>query len=359
MVGPDLNTLVNCDIVNNVSPPPDRASSRRARDRWVKPGRAVWKFLDGGENSLEGMKEFSRLAGELGFEYNVIEGFWQRWSDAELPSSSTTRRPRASGSGSGSTARSCGPGGPRGILREVPRRRRVGAKIDFFDHEAKEVVDLYPPLLREAAAHHLMVDFHGANKPTGESRTWPNEMGREGVYGLEHKGMTEWSRHNTTFRSRACSPAPATTPRCTSGPPPRDLVGAPDRDRGGDVLAIARLRRPPEEPAGEPRGRDDQEHPERVGRDDRPARLRDRRGGRIRRRHGDRWFLAVTNGPTARTAPGPREVSWPRAKRGPDHPRPPGDAAAVKIEETSMSGDDLIEMDLRSGGGFIARFTKL
>src|SRR5438874_13654706 len=27
----------------------------------------------------------------------------------------------------------------------------------------------------------------------------PSELGREGVYGLEHKGMTEWARHNTTL----------------------------------------------------------------------------------------------------------------------------------------------------------------
>ena len=32
-----------------------------------------------------------------------------------------------------------------------------------------------------------MVAFHGANKPTGEARTWPNELTREGVFGLEHR----------------------------------------------------------------------------------------------------------------------------------------------------------------------------
>jgi len=38
----------------------------------------------GGENTLEEMREFSRLAGELGFEYNLIEGFWQKWTPQEL-----------------------------------------------------------------------------------------------------------------------------------------------------------------------------------------------------------------------------------------------------------------------------------
>jgi alpha-glucosidase len=47
----------------------------------------------------------------------------------------------------------------------------TGVKLDFFDHEAKEVIDLYHDLLREVATQRLMVNFHGANKPTGESRT--------------------------------------------------------------------------------------------------------------------------------------------------------------------------------------------
>ena len=51
---------------------------------WIKPGRAVWKYLDGGENTLEEVKDFSRWAGELGFEYQVVEGFWSRWSDEEI-----------------------------------------------------------------------------------------------------------------------------------------------------------------------------------------------------------------------------------------------------------------------------------
>ncbi len=78
MIGADLNALVNCDIIHNVSPPPDKKLFPQGfNTEWVKPGRAVWKYLDGGESTLEGMKEFSKLAGELGFEYNVVEGFWQ------------------------------------------------------------------------------------------------------------------------------------------------------------------------------------------------------------------------------------------------------------------------------------------
>src|SRR5207302_4860380 len=85
MIGPDLNTLVNCDLVQNVSPPPDpKLFPKGIQTEWIKPGRCVWKYLDGGESTLEGMKEFSKLAGQLGFEYNLIEGFWQKWSESQL-----------------------------------------------------------------------------------------------------------------------------------------------------------------------------------------------------------------------------------------------------------------------------------
>ena len=57
MIGANLNTLVNCDIVNSVSPPPDaRLFPHGLKTEWIKPGRAVWKYLDGGENTLADMK---------------------------------------------------------------------------------------------------------------------------------------------------------------------------------------------------------------------------------------------------------------------------------------------------------------
>jgi alpha-glucosidase len=85
MVAPDLNTLVNCDIINNVSPPPDSTFFPAGfATPWLRPGRAVWRYLDGGENTFDGIKEFSRLAGELGFEHNVVEGLWHRWTEEQM-----------------------------------------------------------------------------------------------------------------------------------------------------------------------------------------------------------------------------------------------------------------------------------
>jgi len=67
----------------------------------------------------------------------------------------------------------------------------AGVKVDFMDRDDQKVVDFYTRLAKAAAEHHLMVDFHGAFKPTGLSRTYPNIINREGVFGMENDKWTD------------------------------------------------------------------------------------------------------------------------------------------------------------------------
>ncbi|MBR4391931.1 MAG: glycoside hydrolase family 97 protein [Bacteroidales bacterium] len=60
-----------------------------------------------------------------------------------------------------------------------------GFKVDFMDRDDQKVVDFYYRMAAMAAKYHLFIDFHGAYKPTGLSRTYPNVLNYEGVYGLE------------------------------------------------------------------------------------------------------------------------------------------------------------------------------
>ena len=171
IIGKDLNSLVNCDIIQSLSPPPVKELFPHGlKTAWLKPGRCVWKFLDGGDSDLEGMKDFSRWAAELGFEYNLIEGFWQRWSEEDLRSLVNYSRDQKVGIWLWKDSRALRTPEARekffGLCQNVGV---AGVKIDFLDHEAKDVIDLYQVLLKEAAQHHLMVNFHGPNKPSGES----------------------------------------------------------------------------------------------------------------------------------------------------------------------------------------------
>jgi alpha-glucosidase len=361
MIAADLDALVNCDIVANLSPPPDPTLfSGRLDTPWIKPGRAVWRFLDGGEASLNGMKEFSQLAGELGFEYNVVEGFWQRWTKAQLRELVDDSKAHGVGIWLWKHSKDLRTPEARGaFFRKCKDAGAVGAKIDFFDHEAKEVVDLYPLLLREAAEYHLMIDFHGANKPTGESRTWPNELGREGVYGLEHRGMRAWARHNTTLpftrfltgpgdytpvhfgdRRRETSwthqiatAAVMTCPLLVYAAHPRSLLGNPAVEMIKSIPSIW------DETIVLPLSE--------IG-----------ELAALARRDGERWFLAILNGPQARTIRVSVSFLGPGQYRSLTVRDRLEDPAALQVEEGTAVRDDAIEVRLRAGGGFIARFTR-
>ncbi|MBP8304539.1 MAG: glycoside hydrolase family 97 protein [Phycisphaerae bacterium] len=70
----------------------------------------------------------------------------------------------------------------------------AGIKVDFMQRDDQWMVNYYEKVAREAAKRHMLVDFHGAYKPTGLIRTYPNVITSEGVKGLEN---SKWSKDVT------------------------------------------------------------------------------------------------------------------------------------------------------------------
>lgn len=65
-----------------------------------------------------------------------------------------------------------------------------GFKIDFMDRDDQKMVQFYYRMAKKAAEYHLMIDYHGAYKPTGLQRTFPNVLNIEAVHGME---QLKWS----------------------------------------------------------------------------------------------------------------------------------------------------------------------
>jgi alpha-glucosidase len=211
--------LIESTIVTSLNPAPDFDAS------WVKPGKSAWDWWNGptvagvktsGTND-ETVKRFIDFASESRLQYMLIDEGWYM------------------GAGGGGTVR---PGVD--ITRTIPeinlpelveygRQRGVGLwlwlnwkafdaqmdealdlyqklgikgiKIDFMDRDDQPMVDWYHRVLRKAAEHKLLVNFHGAYHPTGLVRTYPNYLTQEGVMGAEYN---KWSRrvtprHNVTL----------------------------------------------------------------------------------------------------------------------------------------------------------------
>ncbi len=358
MVGRDLNALVNSTILPNLCPPPDTALFPQGLNTsWIKPGRAVWRYVDGGPTGLDGMKEFSRLAGELGFEHHVIEGLWAKWTMEERRDVVEFSKRMGVGvwfwrhSNQLRTAQA-----QDEFFTMLHDLGVVGAKIDFFDHEAKEVIDLYETLLRKAAEHQVLVNFHGANKPTGRERTWPNELVREAIRGMESSGMLERARHQTIvpFTRFLAGPAEYTTmvfterrrdttaanqmaslaifssPLLTVAANPESILASPAVDVIKSIPATwdETIVLPPSE----------------IG----ELAVYARRTGRT-------WFVAIMNGPAARSVRVPLTFLGTGEYRAVRVRDDSPDGSTVNVETTTQRSADTIDLSLRAGGGFVAR----
>jgi len=360
IAGRTLNDLVNADLVHTLAPPPDRSLfPEGARTSWVRPGRAVWRFLDGGDNTFDGLEAFTRLGEQLGFEYHVVEGVWQRWTDAQMREFMADAKARHVGIWLWKDSRA---------LATVAEQRAffdlcsalgvVGAKIDFFDHESKEMIDRYQSILRKSAERHIMVNFHGANKPAGEARTWPHELTREGVYGLEHRQTPEWARHNATlpftrYLAGAADYTPVvfgerrkdtswahqiatavvfTSPLLVFGGHPQSLLDNPAVELIKTLPSVwDETRVLPGSEIGETAA--------------------------FARRRGRTWFVGVLNGPSARTLTidlgflGSGRYDALLVRDNAD------DSGAVVVEKTTTTARAPLTIGLRSAGGFVARLT--
>ncbi len=77
------------------------------------------------------------------------------------------------------------------VCRHYAKMGIKGWKIDFMDRDDQMVVDFYTRAAETAARYRQFVDFHGAYKPCGLNRTYPNVLNYEGVFGLE---QMKWSK---------------------------------------------------------------------------------------------------------------------------------------------------------------------
>lgn len=196
LVARSLDALVNSTLVTNLCPPPD--ARLYADTSYIKPGRAVWRWWSANTGTPAEERAMVEAAAALGFEYTLVDDGWKDWPNAwdELRALVRYARERAVGvfiwkDYKDLASPADGWADLRRFLDETAAAGVVGVKLDFLNAETKDRVDFITVALRLAAERRLMVVFHGVAKPTGESRTFPNEITREGIRGLELNRMKE------------------------------------------------------------------------------------------------------------------------------------------------------------------------
>jgi alpha-glucosidase len=243
MLGEEPGDLIESDMIQNLNEPAAIDTS------WIEPGIAAWDRWWSGSYAPEvdfevgmntdTMKYYVDLAAEMGWEYQLVDWNWYgppfadgafntTW--AAHPDADITRV--VSELDLPELIRYAGERNVEILLwlhwsSAVDQMDRAfalyetwgvrGVKLDFMNRDDQEMVQLYHRIVKKAAQHHLLVDFHGAYKPTGWSRTYPNLITREGVLGNEN---TKWS-------------ARVTPDHCLTIPFTRGLLGEMDFTPGG------------------------------------------------------------------------------------------------------------------------------
>lgn len=214
MLADNLDGLVNNSIIEKVSDKPDPQLFPEGRHtEWIRPGRSVFTWLAEGDRlSVATLKRYVDGAAELGLESVVVDDGWELWEQTEKNPQGRTKWDFLKELVDYAAARNVAvwvwrPSSPRsgnrtdvGLLDDAERKSFMkkcaeigvqGLKIDFFHTENLFTVDFMEKILRDAAREKLLVVFHGVNKPTGDSYTYPNLLAKEAVRGLECVGGGE------------------------------------------------------------------------------------------------------------------------------------------------------------------------
>lgn len=236
MIGETPGRLVESEIITNLNEP-----CAIKDPSWIKPGISAWDHWWSGRVRMDTktIKEYIDLASEMGWPYQLID--WQWYGQYNLPDADITTVTDAvdmpevlayakkknikcwlwlywTDVDKSDFEKACALYQSWGI---------AGIKIDFMARDDQEMVNWYHKIVKTAAEHHLMVDFHGAYKPTGFRRTYPNLMTREGVLGNEYN---KWSMRVTPEH---CLTLPFT--RMLAGP--MDFTPGGFRNSSGEAFA--------------------------------------------------------------------------------------------------------------------------
>ena len=213
MIG-SLADIVGSTLVTDVSEPCALDDTS-----WIEPGQSAWIYWSSnhGTKDFRQVIDFIDLAAEMGWKYNLIDWEWDEMADGgDINDAVAYAASKGVKSNlwynSGTSWIGPGAPGPQDRLLTAESREKEmtmvnnlgasGLKVDFFKDDTQKTMDYYLDILNDAARHHLLVDFHGCTVPRGWSRTYPNLVSMEAVYGAEQYNNSPFmtnvaAEHNT------------------------------------------------------------------------------------------------------------------------------------------------------------------
>lgn len=188
----------------------DLALPSKIKDtKYIKPGKASWSWIlrkDAG-TVFNVPKAYIDFAADMHWNYCLIDAGWDKsigYDSVQILTDYAKKKQVGlllwyNSAGDWNTVKFT----PRDRLlthesrvEEFARLEKMGIKgikVDFFGGDGKSMINYAEDILVDAAAYHLLVNFHGATLPRGLQRTYPNFITAEAVLGYE---MITFSQDN-------------------------------------------------------------------------------------------------------------------------------------------------------------------
>lgn len=196
-IADDPGRLVEANLETDLTP-----ASRIADTSWIHPGKASWNWWvdnvdkDGNSGNMnfntETMKYYIDFAAESKFPYFLLDAGWSQPHDI-TQMNGRVDIPELVRYGATKNVKVWIWLHSEAVMRQMEEAFPVyekwgvaGLKIDFVNRDDQEGIQWFYDTARYAAAHHLMLDFHGCHTPWGMLREYPNVLSYEGVLGLEN-----------------------------------------------------------------------------------------------------------------------------------------------------------------------------
>jgi len=193
MIGDHPGRLIESNVVLNLNPP-----SVVKDTAWIRAGRSSWDWWGGslgpdGQRAFttDGMKYYVDFSARSGFEYMLIDAGWSERFDLTKQSGriDVPEVLRYAASKNVKVWLWAHWTAVDAKLEEAfalfEKWGVAGVKIDFMSRDDQVMTEFYYRVAESGLRHHLMIDYHGSNKPTGIERTYPNVVGYEAVLGME------------------------------------------------------------------------------------------------------------------------------------------------------------------------------
>jgi alpha-glucosidase len=367
------------------------APSRLTDTAWIKPGKVSWDWYNNlnlrGVSFRAGVnndtyKYFIDFASKNGIPYVILDEGWYKLGDllTQAPNIDVPALVQYGASKNVGivlwTTWSTLEAQMQPAMDQFQKWGVKGIKVDFMQRDDQRVVNYYYRVAREAAARHLLVDFHGAHKPAGLNRTWPNVLTFEGVHGLENNKWTDdvTPTHNVTLPFTRMLAGPMDyTPGAMLNAQPSEFraifnrpmsIGTRTHQLAMYVVFESPLQMLADSPSEYEREPDAMEWLRAVPVTWDETRPLDAEVGNhvlVARRHGAEWFVGgMTNlHPSKLTL----DLSFLGAGRWTmdawsDGPNADRNGTDYKKERRSVTSADKITLMLAPGGGFAARLTR-